>query len=189
MQHARHDDRRCRTAAAVLHWSTDNLGVTMAATRRPPSPVLGREPGPAKPPSPRSLPPKPPRPGATSGAPRAKAPASPTPKVGAPRPNAKARSLPPPVEWKPQPRPSKGPSPSPSEPKLGSAASPKRPPPLPGARLQPPPFPGSLRPNPPAVSRERSRSLVPKAGHAASDPSARSRSNSMVPNTLKPAKR
>lgn len=111
-------------------------------------------------------------------------------KGGPPRPSAKGPAQPPTPKLAPPPKPSKPHSMFPVS-KLGPQVSvPKRPPPLPGARLQPPPFPGSLRPSPPIAgtrdSRSSSRSLAPRP---AEEITVKTRSNSMVPRTLKPSKR
>ena len=166
----------------------------MAATRRPPSIVVGREPVPSKSLSPRSVPPKPARPAPTVTKSIASAPSAFASKVGPPRPGTKARSLAPAPQSEVQPRASKIPGSASPSAKLGSHAHPRKlPPPLPGARVQAPPFPGSQRPSLASPGERavqaRSRSLAPKADRATPATPSKSRSQSMVPHTLKPAKR
>jgi len=116
---------------------------------------------------------------------------TPAAKAGPPGPSAKRPAEPPSPKLSPPPKPSKTQHSmfpvSKLEPQVSAR---KRPPPLPGARLQPPPFPGSLRPAPPMAgareSRAPSRSVTPRA---ADETTVKTRSNSMVPRTLKPSKR
>src|SRR6478736_4110223 len=106
-----------------------------------------RELVPAKPHSPRSIAPRPPRPEQANAGSRTHSAHGPIAKGSPPLPTTKALSPPP----KPNHahKPSKRPTSMAPHAKLGTQpSSPKRPPPLPGARLQPPPFPGSSSPTP-----------------------------------------